>query len=178
MTRVDLKATVDIWKKWGIQAEVMASLQNNEYRRERYVIPVQTYDWFGNPVDRVIDATKQSLTNLTDPANIKAENNPGYLTQANNDLYQYYSALLRWNYTFNKLHKVGVMAGINAEKSDYKRTAAAREKFDAQGVYDLNLGEGALANSGGKGHNGTFSYISRLNYSYACLLYTSDAADE
>lgn len=167
LTRVDLKATVDIWKKWGIQAEVMASLQNNEYRRERYVIPVQTYDWFGNPVDRVIDATKQSLTNLTDPANIKAENNPGYLTQANNDLYQYYSALLRWNYTFNKLHKVGVMAGINAEKSDYKRTAAAREKFDAQGVYDLNLGEGTLANSGGKGHNGTFSYISRLNYSYA-----------
>lgn len=41
-TRVDLKAIVDIWK--GISFEGMASFQNEEYRRDRWVTPVQTYD--------------------------------------------------------------------------------------------------------------------------------------
>lgn len=156
LTRLDLKATADIWKAQGIQVELMASFQNQEYRREKYIIPVRTYDWFGNPAqNEVTNATLQSVTN------------PGYQDWSNNSLYQYYSALLRWDRTFNKKHKVAVMAGINAEKTDYKNLWASREIFDAEGVYDLNLGEGEERNSGGKSHNGTFSYIAKVNYSYA-----------
>lgn len=164
-TRVDLKMIADIWK--GISFEGMVSYQNEEYRRERWVIPVQTYDWFGNPADRVIDATKPSLIYPTDPSNIKAENNPGYLTEANNRLYQYYSALLKYNKTFAEVHNVSAMMGINAEKWALKKMVTAREKFEDSGVYDLNLASGAQGNRGGKSHNGTYSYIAKMNYNYA-----------
>lgn len=114
-TRVDLKVTADIWK--GISFEGMASFQNEEYRRERYVIPVKTYDWFGNPAQYdCILSTKPSLIYPTDPGNIKTENNPGYLMDAKNQLYQYYSALLKYNRTFAEIHNVSAMVGINAEK--------------------------------------------------------------
>lgn len=164
-TRVDLKVIADIWK--GISFEAMASYQNEEYRRERYVTPVQTYDWFGNPVDRVIDATKPSLIYPTNPGNIKSENNPGYLSQANNSLYQYYSALLKYKNTFAKVHNLSVMFGINAEKKNTKTLITARETFEDQGVYDLNLASGTQGNSGGKSQNGTYSYIAKANYDYA-----------
>ena len=75
-TRVDLKATIDIWK--GISFEGMASFQNEEYRRDRYVIPVQVYDWFGNPV-RTIVATQQTLDNSAGVFPLKDTNNPAYL---------------------------------------------------------------------------------------------------
>lgn len=164
-TRVDLKMVADIWK--GISFEGMVSYQNEEYRRDRWVIPVQTYDWFGNPADRVIDATKPSLIYPNDPLNIKAENNPGYLMEANNRLYQYYSALLKYNKTFAQVHNVSAMMGINAEKWALKKMATARETFEDSGVYDLNLASGAQGNSGGKTQNGTYSYIAKVNYNYA-----------
>lgn len=164
-TRVDVKAIADIWK--GISFEGMVSFQNEEYRRDRWVLPVQTYDWFGNPVSRVIDATKPSLIYPTDPLNIKDINNPGYLMQANNTLYQYYSGLLKYNNTFAKIHNVSAMFGINAEKWQTKKMVTARELFEDNGVYDINLASGAQGNSGGKSHNGTYSYITKLNYNYA-----------
>ena len=155
-TRLDAKAIFDIWKKEGLQLELMASFQNLEHRREKYILPVATYDWFGNPAQHAVtDATLQTVQN------------PGYQSWANNNLYQYYSALMRWNHTFAKKHKVAVMAGINAEKRKSKNLWASREKYSADGVYDLNLGEGEQRNSGGKSHNGTFSYIAKLNYDYA-----------
>ena len=164
-TRIDLKAIADIWG--GISLEGMVSFQNEEYRRERFVTPVQTYDWFGNPVDRVIDATKPSLIYPTDPLNIKDINNPGYLTEANNKLYQYYSALLKYNKTFAEVHNISAMVGINAEKWTQKKIATARETFEDDGVYDINLASGAQGNKGGKSHNGTYSYIAELRYNYA-----------
>ena len=61
------------------------------------------------------------------------------------------------------------MAGINAETLAWRKTATAREKFEDNGVYDLGLADpsSALANSGGKGSSGTYSYIARINYNYA-----------
>ncbi len=154
--RLDAKAIFDIWKKEGLQLELMASFQNQEYRREKYIIPVATYDWFGNPAQNTVtNATLQSVSNY------------GYQSWANNSLYQYYSALMRWNHTFAKMHKVAVMAGINAEKNNNKNLWAARETYSATDVYDINLGEGEQRNSGGKSHNGTFSYIAKVNYNYA-----------
>lgn len=163
-TRVDLKAIVDIWK--GISFEGMASFQNEEYRRDRWVTPVQTYDWFGNPAKKVISNTIPSLIYPENPLNIKAENNPGYLMEANNMFYQYYSGIIRYKNTFVKVHNVSAMVGINAEKWANKKLAAARKDFEDTGVYDLNLATGAQGNSGGKSQNGTYSYIARVNYDY------------
>ena len=59
------------------------------------------------------------------------------------------------------------MFGINAEKWVTKKVVTAREKFEDAGIYDLNLATGTQGNGGGKTHNGTYSYIARLNYNYA-----------
>ena len=48
-----------------------------------------------------------------------------------------------------------------------KKVVTAREKFEDAGIYDLNLATGTQGNGGGKTHNGTYSYIARLNYNYA-----------
>ena len=163
-TRIDMKAIVDIWN--GISFEGMASFQNEEFRRERWVTPVQTYDWFGNPAQQLVNATVTGL-NTTDPSNL-AHNNPGYLTVAENYFFQYYSALLKYNKTFADVHTISVLAGINAEKKQVKKLAAGRKDFENDGVYDLNLADGTLqGNSGGKFQNGTYSYIAKVNYDYA-----------
>lgn len=164
-TRVDAKAIVDIWR--GFSFEGMVSLQNEEYRRDRYVIPVQTYDWFGNPADKIVKNTEQSLIYPEDVMNLKDIHNPAYLMQANNRQYQYYSGLLRYKRTFAEVHNVEGMFGINAEKWKNKNMTTAREKMEDAGVYDLNLAYGAQGNAGGKSQNGYYSYISRLNYNYA-----------
>lgn len=166
--RVDLKATIDIWK--GISFEGMASMQNQDYRRERYVIPVKTYDWFGNNSTLkypTLVGTQQSLIYPDNPGNIKDINNPGYLVDSNNSFYQYYSALLKYSHTFAKVHNVSAMIGINAEKYDYKNVTLARQYFEDNGVYDISLATGEQGQSGRKGHNGTYSYIAKLNYNYA-----------
>lgn len=163
-TRIDMKAIVDIWK--GISFEGMASFQNEEFRRERWVTPVQTYDWFGNPAQQLVSSTVTGL-NTTDPSNLD-HNNPGYLTVAENYFYQYYSALLKYNKTFAGVHNVSALMGINAEKKQVKKLAAGRKDFENDGVYDLNLADGTLqGNSGGKYQNGTYSYIAKVNYDYA-----------
>lgn len=163
-TRIDMKAIVDIWN--GISFEGMASFQNEEFRRERWVTPVQTYDWFGNPAQQLVNSTVTTL-NTTDPSNL-AHNNPGYLTVAENYFYQYYSALLKYNKTFVDVHNISVLMGINAEKKQVKKLAAGRKDFENDGVYDLNLADGTLlGNSGGKFQNGTYSYIAKVNYDYA-----------
>ena len=59
-TRVDFKALVDIWK--GITFEGTASFQNEEYRRERYSLPVQCYNWFGEQTAKLVYETTQTLS--------------------------------------------------------------------------------------------------------------------
>ena len=160
-TRLDVRAIVDIWK--GISFEGMASFQNEEFRNERWVIPVQTYDWFGNPASQVVASTKPEL----DKTNA-AKGNPGYRLLSENYFYQYYSALLKYKATFAGVHNVAAMIGINAEKKQDKKTGAARLDFTDQGVYDLNVADATnMATSGGKSQNGTYSYIMKLNYNYA-----------
>jgi TonB-linked SusC/RagA family outer membrane protein len=165
ISRIDVKAIVDIWK--GISFEGMASFQNEEYRRDRYVREVQTYDWFGNPALNLVKNTQQSLLYPEDVLNLKDIHNPAYLMQANNRQYQYYSALLRYKRTFAEVHNLEGMLGINAEKWVWKDMVTAREKMEDSGVYDLNLATGKQGNGGGKGQNGSYSYIMRLNYNYA-----------
>ena len=164
-TRVDFKALVDIWK--GITFEGTASFQNEEYRRERYSLPVQCYNWFGEQTAKLVYETTQTLSTPQDVLNFKDSHQPGYLVQANNARYQYYSGLLKYKRTFAEVHNIDAMFGINAEKWVTKKVVTAREKFEDAGIYDLNLATGTQGNGGGKTHNGTYSYIARLNYNYA-----------
>ena len=164
-TRVDFKALVDIWK--GITFEGTASFQNEEYRRERYSLPVQCYNWFGEKSSKLVYETTQTLSTPQDVMNFKDSHQPGYLVQANNARYQYYSALLKYKRTFAEMHNVDAMFGITAEKYMAKKVVTAREEFEDVGIYDLNLAAGKQGNGGGKSQNGTYSYIARLNYNYA-----------
>lgn len=152
--RLDLKGTVQILK--DLSFEGLVSFQNDQYRQERYVIPVQTYDWYGNKASQVIAGTLQTTSN------------PGYATTATTTFYQYYSALLKYNKTLKGHHNISVVGGINAEKNEYKALSASRVNFTDQGVYDLNVATtSTLGNSGGKNQTGFYSYLARVNYNYA-----------
>ena len=110
------------------------------------------YDWWGNPATEIVNNTQQSLTYPTDVLNIKDSHNPGYLTQANNMLYQYYSALLKYKKTFAWFTQHIRHDWHQRRKVCDKRAApaAARENFEDSGVYDLNLASGTQGNGGEK----------------------------
>ena len=151
--RLDMKATVNILK--GLDFEGLASYQNEQYRDERYITPVQLYDWYGN----------KSVENLA--STIQSASNVGYRSSTYNSLYQYYSGILNYNKTFGEHHNFSAMAGINAELTQINTLSATRAFFTDLGVYDLNAADGStLGNGGGKNHNGNYSYISRLGYNY------------
>lgn len=148
--RIDLKATYQIIKDLAIEGT--ASLQNERFNSERYVLPVQLYNWYGTP-------TAVGL-------NTGGTNNV-YYAYAWQGYYQYYSALLRYNKTFKSLHHVEAMAGINAEKSTNQWISANRVGFDDLGIYDISAASTATqTNNGSKSLNGRYSYIGRLNYNY------------
>jgi TonB-linked SusC/RagA family outer membrane protein len=148
--RIDLKATYDIGS--GFSLEGLASIQNERYNTESYVVPVQLYDWYGNPTANAYQ---------TDGTN------NAYSTGAESKYYYYYQALARYNKTFNGVHNVSVMAGVNGEKFTSQGLFGSRLGFVDSGVYDIGLAptEGQT-NGGYKGLNGRYSYISRLNYNY------------
>lgn len=148
--RVDLKATYQIFK--DLDFEVLASLQNERYDQEKYVLQVPVYNWYG---------VQTGIGNKTGGA----DNN--YYVENKNDSYQYYSALLRYNKTINGVHNFSAMAGINAEKFSRETIWAKRVGFQNLGVQDISLAsKDNQTNGGGKGENGTYSYLTRLNYNY------------
>lgn len=151
--RLDLQATVNIIKDLDFVG--LASFQDEQYHQERYVTPVQLYDWYGNKSTESLQETVQST------------GNPGYTTRANNFLYQYYSGLLKYNKTFG-LHNIAATAGMEAHQWQGEYLSADRVVFNNLGVQDLNVADPTtLGNSGGKSHNGTYSYLARVDYNYA-----------
>ena len=160
--RLDLKGTVQIIN--NLSFEGLISIQNKRYNQERWVIPVQTYDWYGNKAQKLVTATNTSI-NPTDPTKL----NPGYRTVANTEFYQYYSAFLRYNNkTFGAAHNFSAAAGIEGTKWNGENLSAARLNFTDLGVQDLNLASNSsMATAGGKDVSGTYSYIARVNYNYA-----------
>ncbi len=148
--RVDLKATYKIWD--GISAEGLASIQNERFTYERYVIPVRLYDWYGNPKGNAYQT--DGVNNV-------------YETSAESKFYHYYQALLRYDKTFNGKHNVSVMGGISAEKWTAEGIGASRVGFEDLGVYDISVAATTTQTNGGyKDLNGRYSYLTRLNYNY------------
>ncbi len=153
LARLDLKTTIDITSKLSFEAA--GSFQNEDYRRERYVNPVQLYDWYGNKANEALASTVQN------------SGNPGYQTWANTSFYQYYSAILNYKNTLGEVHNFNIMGGINAEKYQNKNLNGSRVNFSDNGVYDLNVaGTEVVFNGGGKNQRGFYSYLARINYDY------------
>ncbi|WP_442795962.1 SusC/RagA family TonB-linked outer membrane protein [Pelobium manganitolerans] len=148
--RADLKATYDFGK--GFSAEGLASIQNERYDHELWVVPVQLYDWYGNLAAKA--------------ANTDGANNT-FTANAFSSYYQYYQALLKYQKTFGSKHNLQAMGGITAEKTGTRSLTGSRLGFEDRGVYDLGLAAlDAPTNASGKSVNGRYSYISRLNYNY------------
>ncbi|PJJ08415.1 TonB-linked SusC/RagA family outer membrane protein [Flavobacterium sp. 1] len=148
--RVDLKGTYKIWN--GISIEGLASIQNERFNDERYVIPVRLYDWYGNPKGNAYQT--DGVNNV-------------YQASAESKFYHYYQALLRYDKTFNEKHNVSVMGGVNAEKWTAQGISASRVGFEDLGIYDISVAATTTQTNGGyKDINGRYSYLARLNYNY------------
>lgn len=149
--RVDMKATYQIIE--GLALEGLASLQNERFNQEKYVLPVQLYNWYGEE---------------TGIGNNTGGTNNTYYTYAWQGFYQYYSALLRYEKTINNVHNISAVAGLNAEKNSSQWLSGNRVGFEDQGVYDISLGGlETQTNGGSKTQLGRYSYLTRLNYNYA-----------
>lgn len=152
-SRIDLKGTYQIYK--DLSFEAMASLQSERFNEERWVDPVQTYDWFGNKASTIISATQQTTSN------------PGYSTSAYTSYYQYYSGLFHYNKSINGIHNISATGGITAEKTNIQQFSAARVNFTDLGVHDISAADPTTqTNTGSKDVSGLYSYLLRLNYNY------------
>ena len=148
--RVDLKATYQIYKDLAVEG--LASVQNERFNQERYVLQVPVYNWYGR---------QTGIGHNTGGTNNR------YHTYAWTGVYQYYEAMLRYNKSINGIHNFSAAAGINAEKNNAQWVSATRIGFDDLGVQDISLAStAAQTNSGSKSINGRFSYLARANYNY------------
>jgi TonB-linked SusC/RagA family outer membrane protein len=148
--RIDLKATYQLYKDLAIEG--VASLQNERFTQEKYVLQVPVYNWYGT-IQRIGTGTEGT--------------NNRYYTYAWTGYYQYYSALLRYNKSIGE-HNISAVAGINAEKNTSQWVSATRIGFENLGVQDISLASTAsVSNDGFKTQMGRYSYLARVNYNYA-----------
>ncbi|WP_423127200.1 TonB-dependent receptor [Gaoshiqia sp. Z1-71] len=148
--RIDVKATYAIFK--DLDFEALASLQNERYDQEKYVLQVPVYNWYG---------VQTGIGNKTGGTNnmYSIENKSNYS--------QYYSALLRYTKSLNGMHNISAVAGIVAEKNSGWKHTEKRIGFEDMGVYDIGLASiDAVSTGSGKWTNGTYSYLARVNYDY------------
>lgn len=148
--RVDMKATYKITNDFSLEG--LASVQNERFNQERYVLQVPLYNWYG--VQTGIGLNTGGTNNV-------------YYTYAWQSYYQYYSALARYNKTINDVHHVSAVGGINAEKTNYQWLSGNRVGFDDLGVQDISLASTTTqTNSGFKSQMGRYSYLASVNYDY------------
>jgi TonB-linked SusC/RagA family outer membrane protein len=146
LTRIDLKANIGILK--GLELEGAASIQTNQYRQDMYNLTVPLYQWDGTVANGALNST----------SNIRVE--------SDNTFYQNYNLLLRYTKDLGD-HHFSAMAGINAEKNDFKGLYVYRTLIPSNGVYDLNVASTTgLEGTGGQNHWGLYSYLERFNYSF------------
>ncbi|HTG57266.1 MAG TPA: SusC/RagA family TonB-linked outer membrane protein, partial [Niabella sp.] len=149
--RIDVKASYKLTSDLSLEGR--ASLQNERFNQEFYVLKVPLYNWYG---------VQTAIGNGTDGTNNR------YETYAWQGLYQYYEALLNYNKQIKGVHNLSATAGINAEKNSSQWIRANRVGFDDQGVYDISLASTTTqTNNGSKSLNGRYSYLARVNYNYA-----------
>jgi TonB-linked SusC/RagA family outer membrane protein len=148
--RADLKAVYQIYKDLSIEG--LASVQNERFNQEKYLLAVPVYNWYGKQTGwaGALDTTKTS-----------------YYTKAWTSMSQYYSGLARYSKSINEVHSISAVAGIEAQKTNYNWVSANRIGFTDLGVQNISLASTATqTNDGYSSQYGNLAYFSRLNYSY------------
>lgn len=148
--RADLKAIYQIYKDLSIEG--LASVQNERFNQETFYLAVPVYNWYGKQTGWAggLDTTKTS-----------------YYTKAWTSTSQYYSLLMRYNKSINKVHSISAVAGIDAQKTNYNWVSANRVGFTDLGVRNISLGSTATqTNDGFSSQYGNYAYLARLNYGY------------
>jgi TonB-linked SusC/RagA family outer membrane protein len=148
--RVDLKATYQIIKDLALEGT--ASMQNERFNQERYILAVPIHNWYGRQTGwgNGIDSTRTS-----------------YYTYAWSSVSQYYLASLRYNKTINNLHSISAVTGVEAQKVNSNWVSANRVGFANLGINNISLATGIQTNDGFSTQVGNYAYIARVNYSYA-----------
>ncbi|THU41079.1 SusC/RagA family TonB-linked outer membrane protein [Niastella caeni] len=148
--RIDVKAIFQVYKDLSIEG--LASLQNERFNQERYLLAVPVYNWYGRQTGwaGALDTTKTS-----------------YFTRAWTSAIQYYQLVMRYNKTFKGLHNFSAVAGIDAQKFNYNWVSANRIGFTDLGVQNISLASTATqTNDGFSSQTGNYAYLARLNYGY------------
>lgn len=146
LIRADLKADLELTK--DLELEGSASIQSNQYSNTTYNLTVPQYEWDGTLAPSALNPQ----SNISEASN--------------NNYYQNYGVLLRYNKSFGN-HHITAVGGMTAEKNEYKGLSANRTGITSDGVYDLNAAPTTLeTNAGGANDWGFLSYLARLNYSY------------
>ena len=148
--RADLKAVYQVYKDLSIEG--LASVQNERFNQEKYLLAVPVYNWYGKQTGwaGALDTTKTS-----------------YYTKAWTSMSQYYSGLARYSKSINEVHSISAVAGIEAQKTNYNWVSANRIGFTDLGVQNISLASTATqTNDGYSSQYGNLAYFSRLNYSY------------
>lgn len=137
----------------GFSAMLNGTYNHVNSRRDVYNIAVPTHNWNGELVNAVTNNPTISALHITKS-------------------YQTYGGFLNYDKSLGK-HNFGAMAGITAEKNDFKALYGHRTGFVDEGVYDILVATGVQTNGGannnndrGQDHEGLFSYLTRINYDY------------
>lgn len=72
-----------------------------------------------------------------------------------------------FDYTFAEQHRVGLMAGTSAQWNKFDYMSAQKNIFTFENVHEMDNGEKMYDISGNETEWALFSYMARLNYSYA-----------
>ena len=133
----------------GLTFKLTGVYNKDFYNYQMYQLTVPQYSWYGELAPESVNPTSSIRE------------------RSRNVLYQNYGGFLNYQKNFGD-HHITAMAAITAEKNEDKNLYGYRRGFEDYGVYDLNLGsvENLVEATGGAGHWGLYSYLTRFTYDY------------
>ncbi len=144
---MNLAATFKLYD--GLTFQTKVAYNKDFYNNLNYVITVPQYSWYGALAPETVNSA----------SSIRQENKQ--IT------YQNYGGFLNYEKEFGN-HNFSALLGMTAEKTEDTRLYGYRLGFIDNGIYDINMGsiEQKVEATGGRGHKGLYSYLTRFNYSY------------
>lgn len=152
MAKLSLTLNYDLGKGFSFNANATFNHINSRQTITRIEVPL--YNWNGELENSI-------------------NNNPSIETTHITKEYQTYGAFFNYEKSLNDVHNFKAMAGLTAEKNDFKALWGQRLGFEDEGVYDILVATGTRDNGGagsghdrGQDHEGLYSYLARVNYDY------------
>lgn len=161
--RLGGKLTINLDKiTKGLSFSANANFRIRKHLKIQRQTRITNYDWAGESVNGtpVESATSGEIFKASGDDKCWVKNTYEDVN------YQTYGGFLNYNRAFND-HNVGVMLGMTAEKTEYKKMYGFRKNMPNDELDDINTGDASTQEAtGGSNHNGIVSYIGRLNYDY------------